>query len=703
LIEEPAKLDVLSTAEQARAVSQFERSCSKVTGLTIQHLNNLYDELSGVTRFSTYTIAETILPKLQEKGHSDISVELLWYAVLSHTLRDNLHFHTPDFKLTRQTGTMYRRSEDEVRELKTLLTEVRMQSESFRSVVKKIKDAFNSSGFEKPTLKEERYLAALEQFAVMPRFSVGNIFSTISTMLLKAVGEFSVMDKEAARAVLVKIGRWRSEQNPHDIFIGPFLDLKVEPFHLRTKHQVDNAAKAKSKSSSNHFDVDALSACLDQENRRDFGNTPVLAIDSNKANEIDDGISLEVESTDSIWIHVHVADPSTLLQPSHAEAALAKKLTTTLYLPDRIFPMIANKDLSNLFSLGSVEGRPQPAMTFSFKVNGQGDISDYRIGPSIVRNVRNLTYEDAARVLSDPDSKSSSSLPASLKTTLQTLHRIAQSHLERRISKEGAAMVSRPKSDIHVEYDDDGKAAISVTTYASEDNPAMVMVAELMIMAGRVAAKFCIERDIPAIYRSQGTPLGQDLSGLSGRLDWVTWLKRFSQIQLPPGVDSSQPKGHVSMGLDDGYTKVTSPLRRFQDLLMHWQIKSFLSHGKYAACAGKPLFSLHDIQSFLSPIGSSSFYHTQHFAKFYQMRSRTFWLLHYFTLQPQGTLYPAVVSSTGRVQNTENSDVILENYGQRATVCGSLPNLTVGDRVEVVIKQVNPILGKFEVDILRRL
>ncbi|KAJ3318642.1 hypothetical protein HDU76_000773, partial [Blyttiomyces sp. JEL0837] len=100
------------------------------------------------------------------------------------------------------------------------------------------------------------------------------------------------------------------------------------------------------------------------EIRRDFGDMPVYVIDSPTAHELDDGISIEHKDNGETWIHVHIADPTSELPPSHPLAFLAQLRGNTVYLPERHYPMIPDSLSLNRFNLGV----SNLALTFSARL-----------------------------------------------------------------------------------------------------------------------------------------------------------------------------------------------------------------------------------------------------------------------------------------------------------------------------------------------
>ena len=111
--------------------------------------------------------------------------------------------------------------------------------------------------------------------------------------------------------------------------------------------------------------------------RHDFGGLPVYTIDDESAHELDDGISVE-ETDRGIWLHIHIANPSAFLSPQSHIAQLARLRQTSMYLPDRMHPMLPVGD-ENFSARGfSKDSKVTPTMTFSARLSSDGNIADYK-------------------------------------------------------------------------------------------------------------------------------------------------------------------------------------------------------------------------------------------------------------------------------------------------------------------------------------
>ncbi|KAJ2776672.1 3'-5' RNA exonuclease complex component [Coemansia interrupta] len=449
----------------------------------------------------------------------------------------------------------------------------------------------------------------------------------------------------------------------------------VAPSVLTRKADAVGGAAAGSDEVMDTCDLYAHDVC--RHIRHDFGDLAVYTVDDAATRDVDDGLSVEhVRATDgalTTWVHVHVADPTAVVPPGHVAAAAALQQATSMYYvghTQHMFPLAVVERLMGLTP--RADGRPTPAMTFSFALDAAGDIAEYRVRASLVRNIRAVPYavavrhlsfarqpafvpslqtlqalernatlvhpfaaEDARRPLYAAAQPGEDPLPPHVVDDLRALQQAAQRHVDWRTAHGmmsryyGSAEVSVERADGALrqpkqrlagpEYESAARDAARwprIVTGNSPvlNDPAHAMVSELMIVAGRVAARFAAERGVPLLLRSQAPP---DLDALAGvqegmplALDELSAdqarsaaavyaaigrrarenaglvdFKAYDEIRhmLNPTRLTTRPGPHTVMGITDafGYARVTSPMRRADDLVCHWQIKAQLlaEHG----------------------------------------------------------------------------------------------------------------------------
>lgn len=366
--------------------------------------------------------------------------------------------------------------------------------------------------------------------------------------------------------------------------------------------------------------------------RKDWADMPVFCIDDNHTQEIDDGVSIEEIPGDAsaCWVHAHIANPSAFIEPTSSIARLAEELIASRYLVHERQPMISSALAQARFSLAS--GRP--CITFSAKVTMAGDIAETKISHGIIRNVKFLTPARLRRELNSKAKHASSftivvgKREADLKSPcnpiaqnpatedpavsqhidhsdLKLLHKLSEvsaARLQKRIQA-GAITYNRlTRPDIFVEPAitsaqnklnrrfEPNDPIISITTPISLDHASVneymsdAMVENIMLLAGEVAASWCVERDIatmyvgtmrnldppesPELYRQKFIDAAMLQKGSAPSSVILHYLRLLGTTILSP-----VPIKHLALGLS-AYCRVTSPLRRYGDLLTHWQIEA---------------------------------------------------------------------------------------------------------------------------------
>ncbi|EJD04318.1 RNB-domain-containing protein [Fomitiporia mediterranea MF3/22] len=356
--------------------------------------------------------------------------------------------------------------------------------------------------------------------------------------------------------------------------------------------------------------------------RHDFGDMPVYVIDDAHAEELDDGISVErvVGDPNSVWIHVHVADPTSVIPFTHPLRQQVEKRSETYYFGHRTIPMLP-ADIGKLCDMGreGVRTSGQNVLTFSAKVGKKGDILDYKVRAGRVRNVHKLRYGDVDSVVDpgalaveftpfEPEaSESSGTVDTSylrqheenLKLVFEVTRRTVAERLARNaftfcLNSPQVTFPDKPvpQAPPHVTqpilYRGYPRLRYTVIRGEVSEIGSRSLVAECMKLAGRVASRFCLEHNIPGIRRAMASAELEEttLSRVLAERDPLGFISPSvlarEGIGLPPGELTSEPAGHWILGIPDGegYIRTTSPLRRSDDLFMHWQIKSALLPGK---------------------------------------------------------------------------------------------------------------------------
>ena len=599
--------------------------------------------------------------------------------------------------------------------------------------------------------QEIMVVRVLEAWAATRTVYIQSSLTSLCPMILRATGMYEgyYLGLTTGFVFLQEIGvvePWANRRNYEPRLALPWHGLN--PGTIKLLKSSENAAREIEESGPE----DAMGGL-----RKDWGDLEVFCIDDEGAAEIDDGISLErVGDSSEFWVHVHTANPSAFLSPANAIARYAAHLTETVYFPDVLYPMLNPEVTQKYFSLAA----DRPSLTFSAKLTGKGEILDAKITPGTVRNVSHVTRETVHRALSGVEADTSISRIASItvggempdtlhqahkrnmlrtlspsqRETLRTLRDLGAAARHRREGR-GAVWVKLPEPEAFVYLNNapnvvvypwrkkaryiEGDPIISMHPKVYSPIPDTVrysddmLVPDMMILAGEIAGKWCRDRSVPVIYRGAvENPENQSpeafrrkyIDPQAKRLGYEP-LHLVSQYLKLVGrsISTPHPMKHTILGLE-AYTKVTSPLRRYGDLLAHWQIEAALRH---EAQIGRPLvnnrggsdrflpYSYSQIEGMIPRISERERVISR--AKYMSQRHWVLLLLfraHYFKEAPLPDTYEIFIYNKGRISEEGKYSGVLTELGMDVEMAEnplthSHGGVELGDRWETKIQNID--------------
>lgn len=261
------------------------------------------------------------------------------------------------------------------------------------------------------------------------------------------------------------------------------------------------------------------------------------AIDNQWSTDPDDAIAF-----DGQYVWVHIADPASSVYPDSPIDIAARHRGATLYIPEGAVRMLAEDSLED-YALGLTP--LSRALSFCIELDENGAVLSCKVLKTLVK-VKRYTYEEADIQKDSPQ--------------LAPLYAIARRNEQRRL-KAGAVSITLPEVHISVT---DGIVNISPALSWESNN----VVREFMLLAGEAVAKFAFKNGIPFPFVSQEKPdlPTNILDGYAGQYQLRRCMRSRSL-----GVT---PMQHAGLGLGM-YTQVTSPLRRYSDLVAHQQLRAF--------------------------------------------------------------------------------------------------------------------------------
>ncbi|BBD62498.1 ribonuclease II [Nostoc sp. HK-01] len=290
-------------------------------------------------------------------------------------------------------------------------------------------------------------------------------------------------------------------------------------------------------------------------NRLDLTHLKVYTIDDESTTEIDDGLSWESLSDGRERLWVHIADPTRWLEPEDDLDLEARKRGSTVYLPTGMVPMFPEILATGPMSL--VQGKICCALSFGIILDSNGAVEDYSIHASLIKPTYRLTYEDVDEMVQ---------IGVQAEPEIEAIATWAKKRKSWRYNQ-GAISINMPEAMIKVKGDD-----ISIDIL--DDSSSRQLVAEMMILAGEVAARYGKTHNIPLPFRGQPQPElppEEELIQLPAGFVRACAMRRC----MPKSEMSITPLRHAGLGLDT-YTQATSPIRRYSDLLTHFQLKAHL-------------------------------------------------------------------------------------------------------------------------------
>ncbi|CAC9491237.1 RNase R-related protein [uncultured Gammaproteobacteria bacterium] len=295
--------------------------------------------------------------------------------------------------------------------------------------------------------------------------------------------------------------------------------------------------------------------------RVDLTHLASYAIDNEDSNDADDAISIE---GDKLW--VHVADVVNIVPSGSDLDVYAQERGSNFYLPESIIHMLP----TSVTKATALSGESN-ALSFCFEFDGE-NINNIEVMQSRV-NVTNTTYNEVDKWL-----------VANSNENLAKIQAIGVTHQAFRDSR-GAINLHLPSVDVRFI---DGKA--SVTPQVS--SPSRDLVAEMMVMAGRTMAQFTSDNLIPVPYALQDE--GDFSEEFLAKKDSLTLSESFLAIKnFKRSATSVKPLLHYGLGLP-AYLRVTSPMRRYYDLLTHQQIINFITD--------KPMLSVSRVKEIIGSV-----------------------------------------------------------------------------------------------------
>ena len=330
------------------------------------------------------------------------------------------------------------------------------------------------------------------------------------------------------------------------------------------------------------------------EGRKDLRDLQTVTIDGEDAKDLDDAVSLTMDHENYI-LGVHIADVSNYVQEHSALDTEALKRGTSVYLVDRVIPMLPHALSNGICSLN--QGEERLALSCIMTVNPKGEIIDHTITESVICVDRRMTYTNVKKILADHDPE----VMAEYEPLVPMFEKMAElaAILRKKRMKRGSIDFDFPETKVIL---DKNGNPVDIRPY--DRNVATKLIEDFMLAANETVAAEYYWRELPFVYRTHEQPDSEKIQKLS------TFINNFG-YSLHIGSDEVHPKelqkllekidgtseeplisrltlrsmkqarytventGHFGLAADC-YCHFTSPIRRYPDLQIHRIIKDSL-------------------------------------------------------------------------------------------------------------------------------
>ncbi|WP_051203556.1 ribonuclease R [Hugenholtzia roseola] len=447
--------------------------------------------------------------------------------------------------------------------------------------------------------KREEFVARLEMFN---RYAFA-IIDQRKVQLHVFIPPQGINEAEHGQKVVVRITEWSSEREKNPV--GEVVrvlgqagenETEIHAIMLEFNLPTDFDEKLIEKASQIPDTIDEIEIAK----RRDLRPITTFTIDPFDAKDFDDALSIRqlkagTSQADSIWeIGVHIADVTHYVHPLSLLEKEAQKRATSVYLVDRVVPMLPERLSNELCSLRPHEDK----LTFSavFEMNEEGKILKSWFGKTVIHSDRRFTYEEAQERIESGE--------GDFATEILKLNQIAKNLQEKRF-QQGA--IGFETQEVKFKLDENG---IPIAVIPKERKEAHKLIEEFMLLANKKVAEFVYqyqgggEKNV-MVYRTHDNPDPEKLENLRNfakgfgyevdtRPEKVAFsiqkliddtegkpeanvLQQLAIRSMAKAKYTTQPIGHFGLAFEH-YSHFTSPIRRYPDMMAHRLLEKYLNN-----------------------------------------------------------------------------------------------------------------------------
>lgn len=474
---------------------------------------------------------------------------------------------------------------------------------------------------------EEKLIDSLKSFCLYGQESPDHVF--VKELLKRA--DIPPQTQSAFR-LLVRMGIWHENENLylHELDISPDFPERITTL-------------------ADHLAVSGIGSSWDPNHRKDLRELRLITIDSALSRDFDDALSIRTLENGLYEVGVHIADVAEFVARDDDLDREAQIRVSSIYLPDGRITMFPPSLSEGLFSLRAGEDRF--SLSFIMHLDSEAVIHHHEILPTVVRVYKQMSYQQVNGHMQEKES-------------LRILYDLAEKLRARRLANE-AVILPLPEIQVYV----NPAGMIQVSRYEKE-TPSQIIVSEWMIAANALAASHLARNEIPAIFRAQAECKPEtDFTPSEHELFRIYRQRRlFSRAEL-----ATRPQPHCSLGIPE-YTTISSPIRRYVDLVVQRQLK-------HAITTGTALYVEDELAQLITRLGVVQ-------AKVFMVQRKwtRYWILKYLEQEDIQSLDAIVLTQNGRFAHLLLSDFLLETNAPLIDKSQVRP----GEMIRVKIERVNP-------------
>ncbi len=332
----------------------------------------------------------------------------------------------------------------------------------------------------------------------------------------------------------------------------------------------------------------------DMQGRTDLRDVQMVTIDGEDAKDLDDAVSLEMNGGQYI-LGVHIADVANYVQEGSALDREAFERGTSVYLVDRVIPMLPRRLSNGICSLN--EGQDRLALSCIMTIDQKGKVLDHVIAETVIRVDRRMTYTSVKKILEEQDAEESARYEE-LVPMFQRMQELAGLLRERRRAR-GSIDFDFPETKVIL---DEKGEPVEIRPY--DRNTATKIIEDFMLIANETVAEDYFWQELPFVYRTHENPDPDRMKKLSTFINNFGYSIRFREDEVHPkelqkllerlegtpeetlisrltlrsmkqAKYTTECTGHFGLAARY-YCHFTSPIRRYPDLQIHRIIKDSL-------------------------------------------------------------------------------------------------------------------------------